>query len=96
MEKKGTKRIVEIFLEHTTLFLGLFLLLDLIVAGILFWFFAQRATEMEIEAPPPLVLNQALLNDFSSQYSQREIKFQEIQSKYYPDCFRSIYIPPAE
>lgn len=70
----------------------LFLLLDLCLGFVFFYRYYWKGIEKEVELPPPLKLNQALLNKFSSERTARENALKEIENKVYPDPFRGFAI----
>ncbi len=67
----------------------LLLVLDLILAGILFNQYYLKVEEEEIEVPSPLTINEALLNQFSSEWQRREEVSQSAATKYYPNPFQA-------
>lgn len=62
--------------------------LDLLLAALVFWqvyLLRESPVVVRIET---LQINQALLDDFSSQWQKRESDFEKALQKEYPDPFR--------
>lgn len=70
------------------LILILLLVLDLILGGVLFWKYYLQAQEKASPVISPLKINQALMEKVSTQWTQREIIFEEAEEKEYLDPFR--------
>jgi len=81
-------KIVYKFWENLWLILILFLILDLIISG--FLFFRYYLNKEKIKAYSPIRINETLLNDFASQYENREFFFKKIETKIYSDPFKSL------
>lgn len=66
----------------------LLLLLDLILAGILFNKYYLKVEQEKVQPPIPLKINENLLNQFSSEWQRREEVFQAAASRPYPNLFQ--------
>ena len=77
------------------LVLILFILIDIIFGGILLWRYGIRGEKREVLLPPPLILNQALLNEFSSRSAQKQVILETLSQKQYLDSFIGPIIGPT-
>ncbi len=75
------------FVTHIYLVLILFLLIDLLILFLFFWQLYLNLDTQTLETPTSLKMDQALLQDFSSQYDTRQVNFDNALSKSYPDPF---------
>jgi len=65
------------------------LILDLIIGGIFFFKYYLLAKEKEPETYIPLRINNALMENFSAKFQERENNFNAAESKEYTDPFQS-------
>ncbi len=88
---KKLKTIIEKIRLNMIFVLLIFLLIDLMIGGILFWYYGFYGINKDLQVTPPLVLNQSSLDEFSSRYSIREIEYNKALYKKYNNCFLNVF-----
>ena len=73
--------------KRIVLVLLLFILIDVIIGGVLLWRYGIRGEKREVFLPPPLILNQALLDQFSVRANQKKAVLETLLRKQYFDSF---------
>jgi len=89
---------LNIFWQKLFLILILFIAIDFLIAGIFFYVYYSKTQLVEPVSPLLLSVNQVLLEDIFSKWDEKEVKFQEVMTREFPNFFREviIYIPPVE
>lgn len=85
--KKAFKAVCSKFSRCIFLFLLLFILIDIIIGGILLWRYGIRGEKREVLLPPPLMLNQPLLDQFSLRDVEKQAVSETLGQKQYFDSF---------
>lgn len=85
--KQQTKNTGKFIWENLFSVMIILFILDLAIAGLLFWqIYLIREADVAVR-PEILQINQALLDDFSSQWQARVKAFEKADSKQYPNLF---------
>jgi len=86
--KKQAKKLFLILWENLFWILILLFLFDFVIAGLLFYSYFWQREETKIEAPPPLQVNQDLVNLFTNMWQEKQENFENVLYKSYLDPFR--------
>ncbi len=73
--------------KRMVLVLLLFILIDVIIGGVLLWRYGIRGEKREVFLPPPSILNQVLLDQFSLRAAKKQAVLETLPGKQYFDSF---------
>lgn len=87
--KEFLKKVLKKLIGNVFLLFIFLLVLDLIIGSLIFWHYGFSVRGRDIQVPPPLTLNQKLLNDFEDDYIIREKDYSNVLYKEYQNIFKS-------